>query len=277
MNRILKKTTLSLLFLGSITFTTYFINTKNRGFIYQNFTLKPPTNFDLEFSNPQNMDSIFKQKFNFLDAGGECLAFSSEDDQWVLKVFKKHRLYPYNYLSFLTGVPYIGYCFKKRLDSYQRFWQSLKIQAENIKELSGLHFFHLPKDQKKIPRITLRDPCGLLHDLNLNNVCFVIQKKVDLFKTIYFKTSSVPERKQMLLKLIDFYKNLDLKGLAIWDNTISKNIGWSNNAPFIIDMGAVCPNSKDQTFENSLNILKIWIEKNDPELKDYFLDIITSQ
>ena len=105
----------------------------------------------------------------------------------------------------------------------------------------------------------------------------MIQKKVDLFKTVYFKTSSAPERKQMLLKLIDFYKNLDSKGLALWDNTISKNIGWSNNAPFLIDMGAVCPNSKNQTLENSLNVLKKWIEKNDPELKDYLLDIIASQ
>ena len=110
-----------------------------------------------------------------------------------------------------------------------------------------------------------------------NQICFIIQKKGDLFKNIYLKSKSLDEKKYMLSQLVAFYKKIELKGLSIWDNAITRNIGWQDNAPFLMDTGAVCRKSSGEPFDQSIQRLTGWIERNDPEQKEFFLALIAGQ
>jgi hypothetical protein len=254
-----------------------FTNTKTHGFSYLNFTILPPKSYEISFENPPETLNILKQPFSFLDSGGESLVFESKDQKWVLKVFKKHRLYPFYQLQALDLIPFLKKNLTQRSLIYSRFWESLKIQSEELSTLSGLYFVHQPQKNEPDIMMCLKDPLGSTHSLNFKDIYFILQKKGSLFQDIYKKQDSLQLRQQMLLKLVAFYKQLDQKGFKIWDNAIKRNIGWIDEHPFLIDTGAVCKKNPDESFEDQLKSLKNWIIKNDPVQLDFILDAIATK
>lgn len=247
-----------------------------RGFSYHNFTIMPPPGYEINHKAHGDIDHIISQPFSFLGYGGESLVFESCDKEFVLKVFKKHRLYPYFELGFIKYPAKIFNALKSRQKVYYRFWDSLKLQAEKCSELSMLRYIHLPSDKKKLSKITLIDPCGSKHSLDLNDICFVIQKKGELFESVYLKTTSLELRKQMLQSVLDLYFELAANDLYIWDNAIYRNLGWMDHKPFLIDTGSIRKNPSLSEMLKNLNDLKAWVLKNDKDSYNTLLDLIAS-
>lgn len=248
-----------------------------RGFSYLNFTINPPQNYSISHRVNCDLNQVLLQRFTFLGCGGESLVFSSEDDKWVLKVFKKHRLYPFKELSFIKYPELLCKSLLSRQKIYYRFWESLKLQAELCPDLSHLEYIHLPSDSVKLPKILLIDPCGSAHRMDLNKICFVIQKKGELFEKVYQNTHRPQDRICMLSELVLFYKNLTHRKLSIWDNAIYRNLGWIDGRPFLIDTGSLKQNPSAQEIEKNLNDLKSWVLKNDKESYTTVLELIASQ
>lgn len=246
------------------------------GFSHLNFSIKPPQNYKIKTTASEHLDLILNQPFTFLGYGGESLVFSSKDDQFVLKVFKKHRLYPYFELNFIKFLPFIDQSLSSRQNIYYRFWDSLKLQAEQCLEESAITYIHLPSHNKNLSPITLIDPCGSKHKMDLNQICFVIQKKGDLFETVYLKTKDPEIRKQMLKSLLKLYSDLKNKNLYIWDNAIYRNLGWIEGKPFLIDTGSIRKNPSSEEILKNINDLKAWVLKNDKDSYETFLSMIAS-
>lgn len=232
------------------------------GFSYLNFKITPPEDYNIDFSNPE-ASSILKQKFSYLGHGGESLVFSSEDHQWVLKVFKKNRLHHFREIAFLKPLPIMSKFFRKQEKCYSRFWSSLKLQSEVVSDISGLHYVHLPEKNGTKQIITLQDPLGSWQKIDLSDVCFIIQKKGELFRDVYLNQTDVKKRQFMLASLVKMYKALEKRGVRIWDNSISRNIGWIDNQPFIIDTGAVSVKDENDPLWYATKHLKGWISKTD--------------
>jgi hypothetical protein len=246
------------------------------GFSYQNFTIKPPKDFHINQTFSQDLTLNFNQPFSFLGYGGESLVFASEDQKWVLKVFKKHRLYPFDELLFIKSPQIIAKNIASRQHIYKRFWASLKLQAEKALDDSLISYIHFPSQTSSKVMVTLIDPCGSRHNLNLSKVCFIVQKKGDLFEDVYLKTPSQIKRISMLKSVLMFYQNLTEKGLFIWDNAIYRNLGWIDNRPFLIDTGSIKENPSFEDISKNLSDLKAWVLKNDPDVYETFLHLVAS-
>lgn len=272
--RFFKKSFCTLAAVGLFYTLSWAVDKKMHGFSYQNFTIMPPEGFKLEGIKTFNKDQILNQRFHYFNCGGESLVFTSEDHLWVLKLFKKHRLYPYYQFSGLKKVPLLKRILEKRELIYNRFWTSLKIQSEHLAEFSALYYINLPQDSSYF--VELVDPIGSIHRMDLGRVCFALQKKGELFKDVYNRLKTREQKQDTLRQLVQFYKKLDDKGFRIWDNAVSRNMGWIDGGPFVIDTGSVALKSSGETFDHTLKHLKTWITKYDPEALDDLLEMIAA-
>lgn len=268
----LKITLFCLLFYGGERLSHKYMH----GFSYQNFTIRPPDNFKINQVFSHDIPLLLKQPFCFLAYGGESLVFISCDQKWVLKVFKKHRLYPFFELKWLKYPPFLIKHLRLRQQLYHRFWDSLKLQAEKCLDESGLIYVHLPNQELNIPPVMLIDPCGSKHSMDLNPICFVIQKKGELFEEVYLQTKDPLKKKGMLESLLSFYALLKDKNLYIWDNAIYRNLGWLEGKPFLIDTGSIQKNPSSSEILKNLNDLKAWVIKHDQEAYTTLLDLIAT-
>lgn len=253
-----------------------FAHRQTHGFSYLNFTIKAPSDYTLKSSQLKN-PSILEQNFSFFGYGGESLVFVSDDDKWVLKLFKKHRLYPYREFAFLKAIPVVNKILSKQELIYTRFWDSLKIQADKLQDVSFLEYIHMPSSREKPLNIRLKDPLGSYHSLDLSKVCFVIQKKGELFRDVYLSESNDYARQCMLEKLVHFYKKLDEKDMKIWDNSISRNMGWLNDEPFLIDTGSTSQKNPDESFQYTIKHLVGWVNKFDPDKTSFVNELIEKE
>lgn len=244
------------------------ISKKTHSFSYSNFFVKPPKNFDIAFKNPENLNLLVDQTFTFLGFGGESLVFLSQDKNYVLKVFKKHRIHPAFYLKPLSFIPQVNDFLKMREIRYMRFWTSLKVQAEDLKNEAGLLCVHMPDGEMGL-KTNLIDAIGCAHPISLDGVTFVLQKKASLFRETYLKETSIQKREEMLLALVNLYKDLTNKGYKIWDNSISRNVGLLDGKAFLIDAGSVAKLPQEESIKQSFKHLKIWVDKYDPERKAF--------
>lgn len=246
------------------------------GFSYQNFTITPPQNFKINHTFSNDITPLLQQPFSFLGYGGESLVFTSDDQKWVLKVFKKHRLYPYFQLGFIKYPPFLIKALHSRQQLYFRFWDSLKLQIEQCLDESGIIYIHLPYKSLQIPPVTLIDPCGSKHTMDLGSICFIIQKKGELFEDVYLHTNDPLKKKAMLESLLSFYTLLKSKNLYIWDNAIYRNIGWLEGKPFLIDAGSIRKNPSELDILKNVNDLKTWVKKNDKNSYSTLLELIAT-
>jgi hypothetical protein len=244
------------------------ISKKTHSFSYSNFFVTPPKDFSIQFENPENLDQLVDQTFTFLGFGGESLVFLSQDKNYVLKVFKKHRIHPAFYLKPLRFIPQVNDFLKMRFVRYMRFWTSLKVQAEDLKQEAGLLCVHMPDGEKGL-KTTLIDAIGCAHPIKLDGVTFVLQKKASLFRDTYLKETSSEKREQMLIALVNLYKDLTSKGYKIWDNSISRNVGLLDGKAFLIDAGSVAKLPENESIKQSFKHLKIWVDKYDPDKNDF--------
>jgi hypothetical protein len=255
------------------------INYQMKGFSYLNFTLQAPENFAINFQNPEQteVDKILDQKFSYLCHGGESIVFASNDQKWVLKLHKRNRLDPLFALQGLRVIPFLDSYLYERTRVYERFFHSLRVQAEKLGDVSGLFYIHLPSDNEAKRLVTLQDPIGSFHTYDLSKLVFHIQRKGDLFKNVYLNTPSLEDRKAILKTTVALYKKLEIRGFKIWDNAVSRNMGWADNGPFIIDAGCVCDKPRHETFEQNLKHLKTWVSKHEPMLLEYLSELIAAE
>ena len=264
-------TSLSLFLIGR------FADTKTHGFSYLNFKISPPSQSYIEQELTSDVLSILSGRFTYLAHGGESMVFESEDKKWVLKFCKRNRIDPLKPLQFLRIIPFLDSYLYERTRVHERYFHSLKVQATRLKDLSFVSFIHFPSAIKKGPIIELVDPIGTVHKFDTTKLSFSLQRKGELFRTVFLRQESLDEKKKMLIKLVTFYKELEKRGVKIWDNAISRNMGWIDGEPFLIDAGSICDKPAHETFEQNVKYLKTWVIKYEPMLTDFVLDLITSK
>lgn len=244
------------------------------GFSYQNFKITPPEGFCIDQEAPSDLFETLNQEFTFLGYGGESLVFASKDGNWVLKVFKKHRLYPFKQLQWIHFPYILEKNLKSRLRIYNRFWESVQLSSQ-CRDLSYIKYIHTPNTLKNMPKVCLIDPIGSKHLLDLDPIYFVIQKRGQLFKQVYLSTQDCEQKKLMLNEAVSFYKHLNDRKLVMWDNAITRNLGWHDNKPFLIDTGSMKQqNPQLDELAIKLSQLKAWVLKYDPERLEYVSELI---
>lgn len=192
----------------------------------------------------QEVSNILSQPFRYLESGGQCFAFVSEDGLYVLKLAKNRSYAFYKNLAALPLPPLLHkfFCEKRdrAVEKIDRDCRSYQIAYEEIPDLTALIYTHLsPLQGAKYP-VTLIDKIGITHTLDLNKTTFLLQKKgepIDLYLSKLESKGDISECRQALRSLLQTLHKCVCRGIIDEDPGIHRNFGFVGSDPFFIDVG----------------------------------------
>lgn len=230
--------------------------------------------------------SLFKQIFTYYSHGSQSFAFISEDQNYVIKFFKHHRWRLNPMMQYLPLPAYLQHKRAiwqlKKLETIEDTYRSALISYSKFKEETGLLYIHLNRTNNLNETLHIIDALGIEHELNLDNIHFVVQKKAKSIPTALLELKKAGEKekaKQLIRGMIDFSIYRRIQGYNDKDPHFIRNFGIIQGRVIQIDIGGFYQDPKkgmDYFYERELtkikNKLMPWIEKNYSELSDFVLD-----
>ncbi len=236
----------------------------------------------LSSDKQKQIENILSQEFRYMACGGQCFAFSSTDDQYVIKFFKHRIRKPYSYFYALSLPQFLDSTRKRKLDKalfkMSRDFTSYKIAYDDLQDETGLEYIHLNKTQAPKESVVIIDKLGIKHSIKLDDIEFVVQKKADLVYPRFdeLKKQADPLKiEQAMRSMIDVIVARCKKGYFDEDPKIHRNFGFTGDQPVIIDVGRFVRDDKRKepsVYKADVSIiikrLREWLEETHPELVD---------
>lgn len=285
----LKKIIKGLLLIGLIISIEQFCHSKTWGF--RRYKIESNLSYNPKFENPEieNIEALNKmldQPFRLMGKGNQSFVFASQDNLFVIKFFKHHHMNPNHFLNkfhFWGPLEVWRKNFttkqKERLDYT---FTSCRIAYDLLREETGLIYTHLNKTKSLFNKeITIIDPSGAKHFIDLDSTEFVLQKKAEMVITAInalAKKGSFDEIKIRILSYLDLIEKRSRLGVRDEDSSFYKNYGFIADRAITIDLGSFVidstlkdPQVAKESFRKEVVKLRLWIEKMHPELT-FFLD-----
>ncbi|NGX33692.1 MAG: hypothetical protein K1060chlam1_00032 [Candidatus Anoxychlamydiales bacterium] len=224
----------------------------------------------------KDLAKMLNQKYKFLSKGRQSFVFASQDNKYVLKLFRFHRYRSsiFNELisSFDLAKKYTKKIQDEKDELYLKTMNSYKLVYENLKDETATIYIHLNKTNNLNRKLKIEDKFKKTHIIDLNEVGFVLQKKAVPFKEALLNAKN---DKKAIENLIDsFFNNLKViysKNLLNKDRHVIQNLGViDKNRVVEVDIGRF---SLKKDFNNTkvkkeayhyTTYLKKWLLKNIP-------------
>ncbi len=246
---------------------------------------------------PKDLKNILAQKYTYLGKGKQAYVFVSEDGEHVFKLFKPH--FPYFHYHLLgkpckigvSKLPFAKSIFEKIYtkqceEQKEKEFQSYVNSFELLKEETELEYLHLAQTDHLQHKLQLYDKIGILREVDLDDTCFLIQKKTDLLYPALaslIKKGETEKARQLIQSFVNLSFQFILKGI---DNptTVDKNFGCIGLKPVQIDVGRVLvmesfaktgPNL-DQIYY-SVHHMKKWLTPRSKILCEYLEEMVEIQ
>jgi hypothetical protein len=222
---------------------------------------------------------ILDQKFFYLDKGAQAYAFISEDQRYVLKFYKLHIYGPNSFLSYLPfGSFHDRWQHKKQ--KYAFTLQSVRTAFELFKGETGLVYAHLSPTSALKKSVEVVDRRGKQHRVELDRTLFVVQKRADLpyaYIATLMQKGDVEGAKRALASIFTLLEKFGKDGVTDNDVIVRKNIGFIDGKAAQIDVGKmriepsrIGTDAWRYELHKFTASLKVWLEKNYPELLPHF-------
>lgn len=234
------------------------------------------------------LQQILNQPFYYLAKGAQSYVFASADGRSVIKFFRLYHLTPPSWITHLSfPLPLMPYKLQKILDKRQELdkdFQSYKIAFEEMKEETGLIYMHLNKSDRLHKKLTIYDRLGIAHQLDLDQMEFLVQKKATLvFPSIdsLMQTEGTIAAKQAISDLVKLLLTRCEKGIFDKDPDLNTNFGFLGATPVQIDIGRFRKQSEQKKVGKYRDeILRItdnfrqWLDTKYPPLSEHLLNEI---
>ncbi len=227
-----------------------FCHSKTDGFTLPKIssTLTYDQRWETPFPNPDELASIFKQRFTYLKAGGQSYVFASEDGRYVIKFFKHYRM---RLLPLIAKVPLPKKLYAlrekqraKRQRKLLRDFTSYKLAYDLLKDETALVCVHLNKGKASPLSVTIVDRLNIAHTLDLSRYEFVLQKKAFLaypYLEKLVKEGQIEKAKEALDSFCSLIVRRCSLGVYDEDAKVHRNVGFIDNQAIIIDVGRLKP------------------------------------
>ncbi len=260
--------TLSKIFLAALLFIGFekLTRTQTHAFRVEKTQTDFPSQAQWEVAeNP--LPEVLNQPFYFLGSGVQFYVFLSEDQTAVLKVFKHYHFGLKSTL--LRHFPFTKNAIDKRKQRIDALFSSALLAYHELPEKTGVFFLNLnPKHD--YPTITIYDKIGIKWTLNLNTTPFLLQKKAT--PLLSYLDAHPRDAKTILDSLFACIAHRENLYITNTDPRIQRNFGIHEGEVIEIDVGSFVktPQLANSCFSKGMTPLKKWIEKNAPELDDFF-------
>lgn len=238
---------------------------------------------ELSLEDNRELASALKQSYTYLAMGGQCFAFVSSDDKYVIKFFKqKHRG-----VAALSKLALPSFIKKKLMvklaeRDYRRSKEfiSYMIAERDLKEESGLIFTHLNPTKTLQVDLKVKDKAGREHLISLDDHPFLLQKKAALIQpqlSSFMKEGKEESAKALIKNIAHFFAVRGSKGIYDDDARIHRNFGCVGEKPILIDIGRLRRESfSSDRSRMASDIIKVnhhfieWLDEHYPTLKEEF-------
>lgn len=210
------------------------------------------------------IQNILQQPFTYLAKGNQTYVFVSEDEKYVLKLFRYTR-------SRFPIVHSLKQWFAKKTknDFYtklQKTFLAAKIASEEGQEFTQVVYCHLNQTENAVPVVTI----DKTYKLPLDKYRFVLQKKAEGFGPTLLGAKNDPERmEKLLISFAELIEKRSSQGIRNSDPNLLPNFGFIRDKAVEIDFGNYRkPVPYDEQLrrsemENLRSRLHRWLAKND--------------
>lgn len=253
-------------------------------FRFGNITYPMPYQINWEISElddkeKQHLDSILNQKFTYIGKGAQSYAFSSADNQYILKFFKFKHLTPHWFVEmFPPFPPFSTYREKQAVRKNRKLYgvfESYNLAYKVHKEPSGLIYVHLNRSTNKHKKVTLIDKMGFERHIDLDSVPFLVQQKAQTTRSMIneaLKKRDLPLAERRMSQIFDLYLTEYSKGIYDKDHGVMHNTGFVGENPIHLDVGKLMKEEemkKPEVWQRDMEIIAwkfaVWIRRNYPE------------
>lgn len=276
-----------LLFLVCFFAVERFCHKRTHGFRPYKIQTSVPAKEEWETPIPSNeeLSTFFSQKFHFLDSGGECYVFASEDKRYILKLFKHHHMRPPQWAKLLPG-RLNRKITSQYLQKHENFYTSCKLAYDQFRERTGLAYLHLNPTTTLNRKIKLFDAIGALHTLDLDKTPFALQERASMaYPTLTHLVSAqeLDAAKIRLRSLVNLIMERCQAGLSDHDAR-KRNFGFVGNKAIELDLGSFTLNEtlKEEAASRKILLLETmklrrWVKKYTPALSEELEENIKEQ
>jgi hypothetical protein len=237
----------------------------------------------------EEIAAILDQPFYYLSKGAQSYVFASKDGQTVIKFFRVYHLQPPLWMRILPFPPPLQpYQICKMIEKRRgldKDFNSYKLAFQELKNETGLLYIHLNKTDYLKKSLTIFDKIGIGHQLDLDQMEFLIQKKASLvFPSItdLVKTEGIESAKEAISALVKLLVLIRCeKGIFDKDPELNTNFGFLHKIPLQIDVGrfrlAQAHKNPEDYHDDVIRItdnFRQWLDKNYPPLSEHLLSEI---
>lgn len=229
---------------------------------------------ELPFEADWNGPAVPDQPFHYLGCGAQTFAFVSEDGQYVIKFYRHHRCrHPLS--LFAPLFPRLRQTLAKRSLKRQKDFASYRIAFDRLKEETGLISIHLARTDTINQKLTVYDKLGIVHQIDLDNMSFLLQKKASPFYATlqqWIDSGCKEQAKQGLSELVSLLRSQFQKGIFDKDPNLKTNFGFLDGHPVQFDVGRfrdqpemIGPNEIGRATDSLVR----WLNQKAPDLAAY--------
>ena len=229
------------------------------------------------------LDAILAQEFYYLGKGCQSYVFKSKDDKYVIKFFKYQRFKPQSWLSAFAFIPAVyNYQLEKKDLKKQKLdylFSSWKLSYDELQPETGVLYVNLNKNGKLWDKLIVYDKIGLKHELQLDSLEFMLQKKASMLcpELLRLKgNNDFAGAKELVDDLLAMLLSEYQRGFADNDHALMQNTGVYNHKPIHIDVGqfvsnpiAMDPEVYNQELFNKMWKFRLWLAEEYVDLAEY--------
>jgi hypothetical protein len=183
--------------------------------------------------------TLLEQPFSYYGKGAQAFVFLSQDGQFVLKLFRHYRMRPPVW-SYLLPALFSKEKTKRREMLLYLDFTSYALAFEQLREETGLLFVHLNKTEDLHQTLTLIDKIGIRHQIDLDQMEFLVQKRASLVPDTLqamMEHKEINGAKAAIDELLSLLIARSKKGIFDKDPDLVTNFGFHQGKAMQIDVG----------------------------------------
>jgi hypothetical protein len=199
----------------------------------------------------QLLDKILDQPFQYIGKGTQSYVFKSNDEKYVVKLFKFKHMKSSWILEFLPEWEFMKEYREKNLEKKNalvvELFSGYKLGYEELKGDTGLIYLHLNKTKNFDRKLNAYDKMGTKWDIDLNPISFVVQENVTTTQKILneaFKKNDLALAKKRISQIFELYLREYSKGIYDFDHGVFDNTGFIGEKAVHIDLGRLKKDEK---------------------------------
>lgn len=234
------------------------------------------------------VEEALSQPYHYMGKGCQSYVFLSEDEKYIIKFIKYQRFRNHIWVDWLRKLPplkrYYAVKDAKKRKKLENIFNGWVIAYHELQPETGVIYVHLNKTPELGRILHITDKMGVEHDLPLDDMEFLVQKKATMLTdtiATMMQQGEVDGVKLLVSRLMKTILNEFERGISDNDQALMQNTGVLDGVPIHIDLGQFVyrddvqnPQLMKQQLFNRTYLFNQWLHKRYPEVGEHLDELL---